>query len=197
MVGSLHIIFGPMFSGKTNKIIDLYNIYNKQYTCFCINYDKDIRYGSNQIISHDGRGIPCISVNNLSELGLNYKTELINSEYLFINEAQFFKDLKTWVIEHIEHYNKNIVICGLDSDFKRNKFGDILDLIPYADKITKLSGKCYKCNNKSKFSHRLTKENEQEIIGADNYIPLCSRCYIGGIELSPSITKGVALPQNT
>ena len=83
MVGYLHIIFGPMFSGKTNKIIDLYNIYNKQHICFCINYDKDIRYGSNKIISHDGNSIPCISVNNLSELGLNYKTELTNCKYIF------------------------------------------------------------------------------------------------------------------
>ena len=69
----------------------------------------------------------------------------MNADYIFINEAQFFTNLKNWVITIVERYNKNVILCGLDSDFKREKFGEILDLIPHAHKITKLNGTCTQC----------------------------------------------------
>ena len=70
------------------------------------------------------------------------------------------------------------MLCGLDSDFKREKFGEILDLVPHANKITKMNGKCSRCYNKSIFTHRVSNETEQEVIGIDNYIPVCRQCYI-------------------
>jgi hypothetical protein len=55
-----------------------------------------------------------------------------------IDEAQFFCDLKQYVIKWCEEYNKNITVIGLDGDFKRNVFGHILDLIPVCDNFYKL-----------------------------------------------------------
>ena len=187
-MGSLELIIGPMFSGKTSLLIDLYyernNVSSKKTPIFtknkvfAINYDKDIRYGCNIISSHNGKKIDCTSVENLYDL--NYhdnRQKLIFAEYIFINEAQFFKDLKIWVLEQLEKYNKNIILCGLDSDFKREKFGDIWDLIPHANKITKLTGSCSKCSNPSIFTHRISSEIQQEVVGTNNYIPLCRTCY--------------------
>ena len=51
------------------------------------------------------------------------------------------------------------------------------DLIPYSDYIVKLKGKCNDCNNPSLFTFRITNEKEQEVIGVENYIPLCRKCY--------------------
>ena len=53
---------------------------------------------------------------------------------------------------------KQVYICGLDGDFKRDKFGKMLDLIPLCDKVTKLSAICVKCKHTAIFSKRLTKE---------------------------------------
>ena len=190
-MGYIKMIIGPMFSGKTSKLIDLYNeekyhikqIYNieQKDSILAINYDKDIRYGENIIASHDGEEINCISINDLDELSY-YEAEkklLISAEYIFINEAQFFKNLKDWVLNQVENHNKNIILCGLDSDFKRNKFGEILDLIPHADSLIKLYGSCStsNCKEKSLYTYRLSSETNQEVIGTNNYIPVCRKCY--------------------
>jgi thymidine kinase len=183
-MGTLELIIGPMFSGKTSLLIDSYNDlydFNNKNKVIAINYDKDNRYGDNKIASHNGKEIQCVSVNTLYELD-SYNTEFTNQklhsvEYIFINEAQFFKDLKLWVINQVETKNKNVILCGLDSDFKREKFGDIWDLIPHANKITKLHGTCQKCSNPSIYTYRLSDEVNQEVIGTNNYIPVCRSCY--------------------
>ena len=103
--------------------------------------------------------------------------ELNNVNYIFINEAQFFPDLKEGVLTLIERYNKHVILCGLDCDYKQEKFGQLWDLIPHADSLVKLYGKCDKCPKKSLYTHRLSKEVIQEVVGTTNYIPLCRSCY--------------------
>jgi thymidine kinase len=106
--------------------------------------------------------------------------EFINSDVVLINEGQFFSDLNDAVLEMVDFYKKKVYICGLDGDFKREKFGSILDLIPYCDKIIKLQSLCSICKNGKPaiFSHRLTREDSQILIGSDIYIPLCRNCYL-------------------
>jgi thymidine kinase len=180
-MGTLELIIGPMFSGKTKLLISRYKEIVNNTNILVINYYKDTRYGINSIVSHDGEIIPAINisllsiVNNLIEIS-NF-TETNNFNYIFINEGQFFPDLKESVVTLIERYNKNVVICGLDCDYKQEKFGQIWDLIPHANTVIKLQGKCNNCSNKSLFTHRLTNEVSQELIGTHNYIPLCRTCY--------------------
>ena len=62
--------------------------------------------------------------------------------------------------------------------FQRNTFGDWLSLIAYCDTVEKLTSICCGCKNApALFSHRLTKQKEQKVIGSDSYIPLCRKCY--------------------
>ena len=175
----LELLIGPMFSGKTSELIKRYHEKADTENVLGINYDGDTRYAINKIVSHDQQSIASINVNNLYDINNNslFYKKFINATWIFINEAQFFKDLKPWIIQHIYSTNKGFVLCGLDSDFKTDRFGDLLDLIPHADKVTKLYGQCQYCSNKSLYTHRLTKELEQEVIGTNNYIPLCRSCY--------------------
>ena len=180
-LATLNLIIGPMFSGKTELLIERYNDSNKKnFISRAFNYYKDTRYGDNKIVSHDGTSINSVNIDRLSELfvGENFETVEHPYTHIFINEAQFFPDLKESVIRLVEYYHKHVVICGLDSDFKREKFGNMWDLIPHADKLTKLYGKCNNCSGKSLFTHRISCEKEQEVIGNKNYIPLCRICYI-------------------
>ena len=173
--GYLEIFIGPMFSGKTSKLIELY----KQYS-FCniplavINHSSDTRYDDTMLSTHDKIMIPCIQTPNLSLV----TNDMDNVDVILINEGQFFEDLYDFVVDMLK-FNKKIYVSGLDGDFKREKFGKILDLIPLCDKVTKMTSLCGFCKNGTPgvFSMRLTNEKEQMLIGSSNYIPVCRYCY--------------------
>ena len=191
----LEIILGPMFSGKSSRLVEIY----KQCK-FCniqvavINHSIDNRYDDKLMSTHDQIKIPCIQTDKLLELWTDEDTDLetnigliprieekliiIRSSVILINEGQFFSDLEQFVKKMLEN-GKQIYICGLDGDFQRKKFGYILDLIPLCDKVTKLTSLCGLCKNGSPgiFSKRITFEKEQTIVGSDNYIPVCRNCY--------------------
>ena len=183
--GYLELILGPMFSGKTTQLIQVYKKYlyiEKKVTT--INYYEDTRYDSALLSTHDKIMIPCIQSSTIMKLwndceNVHYN-ELREADVILINEGQFFEDLYESVIDMVENHNKIVYICGLDGDFKRNRFGKILELIPYCDKIVKLQSLCSICKNGNPaiFSYRITEESSQIVIGSDNYIPLCRACYI-------------------
>lgn len=181
--GYLEMFIGPMWSGKTSELLKIH----KRYT-FCeapiisINYINDTRYGENIISSHDHIKIPCKSVKKLSDFSdIQYgcsTPEFKSAMIILINEAQFFVDIVGWVKCAVERHHKKIYLCGLDGDYKREKFGDLLDLIPFCDKITKLQSICGVCKKKDAiFTKRIVADETQEIIGCDNYLPVCRMCY--------------------
>ena len=183
--GYLELILGPMFSGKTTHLIQAYKKYTYiGKTVATINYYGDTRYDESMLSTHDKVMIPCIQASSISSLWNNpdcsYYAELRAADVILINEGQFFDDLYGCVVDMVENHNKIVYICGLDGDFKRQRFGQILDLIPYCDKMTKLHALCSNCRNGTPaiFSHRITTEALQIVIGSDNYKPLCRACYI-------------------
>jgi len=174
----LELILGPMFSGKTTELVRLHKNYTYiGKTVLVVNYIGDKRYHESLMSTHDKLMIPCINVNSLAEIK---ESLIVDSDVILVNEGQFFTDLVKHVLEYVEKYNKLVYVCGLDGDYRRQKFGFILDLIPYCDKITKLSSFCSLCKNGKKaiFSHRIVTEESQILIGSDIYIPLCRDCYI-------------------
>lgn len=178
----LDIILGPMSSGKTTKIVEIYNYCIKNnISVIAINHMLDIRYGINNITTHDKISIPCIQVNKLSDIFNNkeYNKKLSESNVVLINEGQFFEDLFDSVNYMLEKQFKQIHVSGLDGDFKRQKFGQILDLIPYCDSVTKLKAKCNNCplSEPALFSFRISNEAQQTCIGFNNYKSLCRYCY--------------------
>lgn len=183
--GYLEIILGPMFSGKTTQIIQIYNNYSYiGKNVVVINYAEDKRYHESMLSTHDRKMIPCILTTDIADMWANplhdeYST-INEADVILINEGQFFKNLKDVVLEMVDKYQKIVYICGLDGDFKRNKFGDLLGLIPYCDKVNKLNSLCSQCKNGKKgiFSCRITRETSQVVIGSDNYKPLCRSCYL-------------------
>jgi thymidine kinase len=107
-----------------------------------------------------------------------YHLKIRRAEVILINEGQFFEDLYDCVIEMLKE-RKKVYVAGLDGDFERKKFGQMLDLIPLCDEVTKLTSLCSICKNGAPgiFSLRLTKEKQQTLVGSDNYIPVCRNCY--------------------
>lgn len=175
----LEVIIGPMFSGKTTHVIQKY----KQHTIanhkvVVMNYIGDTRYSASQLSTHDQMQIECILTKTLTEQERNKEVE--EADVVIINEGQFFHDLREFVLDMVENKEKVVYVCGLDCDFERKKFGEILDLIPYCDSIVKLKALCTSCNNTTSalFSWRVSKDTDQVVIGSDNYRPVCRRCYL-------------------
>jgi len=188
----LELITGPMFSGKTSKLLEIY-----KQCIFCnisvavINHSEDTRYDDKMLSTHDKIMIPCIQTSSIDDLWY-YRNldqdfilhkekkhlEVRNADVILINEAQFFNDLYDCVIDMLKE-NKKVYVSGLDGDFERKKFGQILDLFPLCDKVTKLTSLCSLCKNGEAgiFSLRLTQDKKQMVIGTDNYIPVCRYCY--------------------
>ena len=182
MNGYLELILGPMFSGKTSKILDLYKQCEfSNIPVVVINHTSDKRYSETMLSTHDLKMIPCIQASSLCDAMeiLEIKNKINDATVILINEGQFFNDLYDWTEMMVETNHKEIYICGLDGDFNRNKFGQILDLIPLCDKVTKLKSLCSMCKNGTKalFSLRVTEEKEQVLIGSDCYKPVCRACY--------------------
>ena len=190
--GYLELIIGPMYSGKTSKLLEIYKQCKFCEISVCvINHSLDKRYHDTMLSSHDKVMIPCINTDSLHSLWFNdgmidlneqidkknYK-KIRNSSVILINEGQFFNDLYDVVYDMLK--NKKIIhICGLDGDFERKKFGQILDLIPLCDNVTKLSSLCSVCKNGTPgiFSMRISNEKQQTVIGSQNYLPVCRKCY--------------------
>ena len=190
----LEVILGCMFSGKSTRLVEIY----KQCQ-FCnisvavINHSLDNRYDDELLSTHDQIKIPCIKTDKLLDIWsdnialesnidlipkINDKIKLAFSNVILINEGQFFPDLEEFV-RIILNSGKKIYVCGLDGDFERKKFGQILDLIPLCDKVTKLTSLCSLCKNGTPgiFSKRISEETEQTVVGTTNYIPVCRNCY--------------------
>jgi thymidine kinase len=181
----LEIIIGGMYAGKTSRLVEIYKQCN-----FCnipvtvINHSIDNRYGDDMLSTHDQIKIPCIKTEHLFDILTDLKNEkmdnfmLATSNVILINEGQFFDDLYNCVLDMLKQ-NKRVCVAGLDGDFQRSKFGQMLDLIPICDSVTKLTSLCSICKNGAPglFSLRLTKETQQTLVGSDNYIPVCRGCY--------------------
>jgi thymidine kinase len=179
MTGYLEIILGCMYSGKTSKLISIYK-HNKiaEITTCVINYIHDNRYDENDMSTHDGNKIPCIKVGKLFEIFENDDNLLSKTEAFIINEGQFFPDLYEFVNTLVNKHNKKVYVGGLDGDFKMNKFGSMIDIIPMCDKVEKLHAICNICKKKASFTKRITDDVTQEIIGgSEMYIPVCRTCH--------------------
>ena len=156
----LTLTLGCMYAGKTSALVK--NIPDKDY--IVIDYAIcDAPYEST-LSTHDNVQVPCTKTQYLLSLDMSYKT-------ILINEAQFFDDLIPFV-EKMR--SKQIHIYGLDGDFKQERFGDILSLIPKCDSYVKLYATC-KCGEMAPFSKRLS-ANLEQFSPDDRYRPSCRDC---------------------
>ena len=167
----LNLIIGCMFSGKTTELLRIAKrLRSIDQNVLIINYIEDKRYSDTEMSTHDLNKIPCLFSDDL--MSIDY------SEYsvICINEAQFFTNLKQFTIKALNN-NKKLFISGLDGDYKQNTFGEILELIPMCDSITRLHAYCKICKDgtKAPFTIRINSNTEQKLIGTDEYIPVCRK----------------------
>lgn len=177
---SLELIVGPMFSGKSTELIRrVKRLQTIGKSLAIYNSVNDDRYGIDGIYTHDMKSVHCIATDTLMSQ-LNTET-FENAEYIFIDEAQFFKDLFNFVRDIVETRGKHVIVIGLNGDSNRWPFGQINDLVPYCDDIIMLKALCSQCKDGTPaiFSKRISENSGQICVGSvDIYIATCRKCYL-------------------
>jgi thymidine kinase len=184
---SLDIIIGPMYSGKSTELIRRLSILNSLgFRVLYVNCDLDKRSDKDfsthsSFITSLPDGMDSIKV---PRGDFSWITSYADNYDVFgIDEAQLFGDLFNTVMNLVEGCNKKLIVSGLNGDFSRKEFGEILQLIPLCDDITKLHPYCVTCKDRGElrpalFSKRRVESNEQVLIGGnEEYLPVCRECY--------------------
>ena len=173
--GSIELITGSMFSGKTEELIR--RLRRAQFAGLRVEIFKpslDTRYSETRVVSHDEKSINSTPVDNASSiLFLDGDVDVVG-----IYEAQFFDASIVDVCNNLADSGIRVLVAGLDMDFMGKPFGPMPALLAIAEYITKVHAICMRCGNLAQYSHRKSNEAQVVLLGEkDIYEPLCRGCY--------------------
>jgi thymidine kinase len=176
-VGRLDVIIGPMWAGKSTELLRRVRRHvAANEKCLVIRPEKDNRFDDN-VITHDGDNTK-IKTMRLAKLGSLDVKEMYSYDVIAIDEGQFFPELCDIVSNLVHFLNRKVIVSGLDGDFQRNPFAEMMKLIPIADTVLKLSAVCIICHRDAIHSHRKITDTKIELVGgSDMYMPVCRKCY--------------------
>jgi thymidine kinase len=173
--GSIEVITGSMFSGKTEELIR--RLRRAQFAGLKVEIFKpslDKRYSESRVVSHDEKSIVSTPVDNASAI-LLFAGDV---DVVGIDEAQFFDNTIIDVCNKLADSDIRIVVAGLDMDFLGNPFGPMPGLLAIAEYVTKVHAICMRCGNLAQYSFRKSEEAQVVVLGEkDKYEPLCRTCY--------------------
>jgi len=174
--GSVEVICGSMFSGKTEELIR--RLRRAQFANQKIHVYKpciDVRYSEDKVVSHDAHNIESTPINK-PELMLECLND--GTEVVGVDEAQFFDASIVDVVTALANHGIRVVIAGLDMDFLGKPFGPMPTLMAIAEDVLKVHAICVKCGSPAAHSHRLSKKDDLVLLGEkDVYEPLCRHCF--------------------
>ncbi len=173
--GSIEVICGSMFSGKTEELIRRLKrakIAKQRVEIF--KPQIDIRYSETDVVSHDKNTIASTPVGSAQNILLMTS----DVDVVGIDEAQFFDDSLISVCSTLSEQGLRVIVAGLDIDFMGVPFGPMPNLMAIADDVVKVHAICVRCGEPAYVSHRLIDEKKQILTGAtDIYEPICRYCF--------------------
>lgn len=174
--GSIEVIAGSMFSGKTEELIR--RLRRAMFAGLKVEIFKpsvDTRYSETRVVSHDEKSITSTPVENESSiLLLSSGVEVVG-----IDEAQFFDSSLVDVCTTLADAGSRVIVAGLDMDFAGKPFGPMPALMAVAEYVSKVHAICVRCGNLANYSYRKIKDDKVVMLGEkDIYEPICRSCYI-------------------
>lgn len=156
--GWIEVITGCMFAGKTEEFIRRIN--RLQYAKRKVLVFKpkvDIRYDAKKVVSHKGVSITAIVIDYPMQILKHVDKEI---EAVAIDEVQFFKPSIIEVIKKLANQNKQVIVAGLDQDFRGEPFPVTKELLALAEFVTKLDAVCVKCGKAATRTQRIINGRE-------------------------------------
>ena len=173
--GSIEVICGSMFSGKTEELIR--RLRRAQIAKLNVEIFKpktDTRYDENSVVSHDLNSIQSTPGENAASiLLLSSITDVVG-----IDEAQFFDDQLPDVCNTLANRGIRVIIAGLDMDFQGKPFGPMPELMSIAEVVNKVHAVCLQCGGPATYSYRTVPSESKILLGEkESYEPRCRTCF--------------------
>lgn len=174
-IGSIEVICGSMFSGKTEELIR--RLKRAAIAKLAIKIFKpaiDTRYAQAEVVSHDKNSIKSTVVACSTDiLPLCRAAQVVG-----IDEAQFFDDQLPQVCNKLANRGIRVIVAGLDMDYQGIPFGPVPNLMAIAEHVTKVHAVCVCCGAPANFSYRTVSAASKVWIGEkESYQPRCRNCY--------------------
>ncbi len=179
-VGWIEVICGPMFSGKSEELIRRLRramIARKRVEVFKPSIDN--RYSDDEIVSHGDLRMQSQVVTAAEDITarIDWRSEVVG-----IDEANFMGPALVDVAQRLADSGKQVIIAGLDTDYRGRPFAPMPELLAVAESITKTLAICVRCGNPAKHTQRLRGSEDLIVVGAsDMYEARCRRCFEPGI----------------
>jgi thymidine kinase len=173
--GSIEVICGSMFSGKTEELIR--RLKRAQIARMNVEIFKpqtDTRYHETAVVSHDLNSIQSTPVESASSILLLGS----NTDVVGIDEAQFFDSELPDVCNKLASKGIRVIVAGLDMDFQGKPFGPMPALMAIAEEVTKVHAVCIQCGSPASYSYRTINNENKVLLGEkESYEPRCRVCF--------------------
>ncbi len=173
--GSIEVICGSMFSGKTEELIRrLRRAKIAKQSVIIFKPSIEDRYEKDKVVSHNMREIDCVAVGDATDI-----IELCkNKEVVGIDEAQFFNNNLVEVCNQLANQGVRVIIAALDMDYEGNPFEPVPQLMSIAEDVTKVRAICIQCGDLANYSYRIVNKDEQILLGEKKeYEARCRNCF--------------------
>ena len=179
--GKLTVIAGPMFAGKTTKLITLYRVFKQhgnKVLCFKAE-GGEVKNLVGETNSHDARPLKVAFIDKDRPEIILKAVKKARAKKVLIDAIHFFPERKTKkVIFKLLDQGIDVVVNGLYYDYKRRYFRLVHDLFDLADERIELFGVCEKCGGRAKHTERIAGgKRKLEPTTTAQYIPVCSACH--------------------
>ena len=176
MSGSVEVIVGSMFSGKSEELIR--RLRRAQIARQKVQIFKpviDARYSDTHIVSHSAMKIESQAAAAAHEILALVEPD---TEVIGIDEGQFFDQELVAVVNQLANAGKRVVIAGLDMDYLGRPFEPMPLLMAIAEEVTKTRAVCIQCGSPASYTQRLIASRERVVVGAaDAYEARCRACF--------------------
>jgi thymidine kinase len=174
--GSIEVVCGPMFSGKTEELIR--RVKRAQIAKQRVQIFKpaiDVRYDVEDVVSHSSQVIKSEPVESAVDILLRLKD---STRVVAIDEVQFFDENIITVVTKLAARGYRVICAGLDLDFRAQPFGPMPTLLALADEVMKIHAICTVCGAPATRSQRLSASKERVLLGeTDAYEARCRGHY--------------------
>ncbi len=174
--GSIEVITGSMFSGKSEELIRRVRraqIARQQVQLFKPHVDT--RYSAAEIVSHSEMKMPSETVQYAEDIlhRVDPKTEVVG-----IDEGQFFDASLVEVADTLANRGLRVIVAGLDQDFRGVPFEPMPQLMAIAEYVEKTLAVCMRCGAPANRSQRLVAAEDRVVVGgAGEYEARCRVCF--------------------
>jgi thymidine kinase len=172
--GSIEVVCGCMFSGKTEELIRRLrraDIAKQKVEIF--KPAIDTRYDDEKVVSHNKTSIRSTPVQFASDILLLSG----ESDVVGIDEAQFFDHQIVEVCRTLANSGKRVIVAGLDMDAQGNPLGPMPNLLAIAEFVTKLHAICTVSGSLASFSYKLSDSDRTVEIGETDIYEARNRKY--------------------